>query len=446
MSDPVNQIAEIRKFIDIQEADAEFEQYISEALLMEASTLMKLIGNRPGGEYLAKWMHVNHRLSSSALYDRVTRKTARIQWKQFKSDPSHFLILTTDKMSVGIKPNTEYFQSSKKARSWYDPSADNWLIYDVVAFLNDERIDNLLIPFPQRADYGNDADGEAEFRDEVRRVTDLQKKKLNPDAPATQMTFKRGGLPYGKDTRNEQNIFDRIKELGGKINEIYVVSGGTDIVTQVSGEGTKGETSITVNDASGIEAGMYVSGTGVGQGARVVSIDANVIEVSVPNESSFRNENLQFEKIERKKDTVSKRKLRYGQQPGEVEKGIGAWPTEPGVETGKMSRRRPEDGGDLGTVSARLSTFVPNIMGSVRTVLRRARVDSEILDKCDDIRDDPAKSKSLVQDSLKNAVKHNFIPAAVISSAAKGDLSALRSVITLVRSWIIEKFKANAIK
>lgn len=443
MSNPVTQIAEIQKFLDIQEANAEFDEYISEALLTEASTLMKMIGNRPGGEFLAKWMHINHRLSSSAAYDRVTRKTARIQWQQFKNDPSHFLILTTDKMSVGIKPNTEYYKTNKKAKSYYDPSKDNWLLYDVVAFLNDERVDNFLIPFPQRSDYDNGPEGQAEFKEEVARVTALQKQKLDAGAAATQMTFKRGGLPYAKDARNEQNIFDRIRELGGKINEIYVVSGGTDISASVTGNGSKGETTIAVSDVSAIEVGMFVSGQGVGPRARVVGLDNNVVEVSVPNTDYIRNEKLQFEKLERKKDLASKRKLRYERDPGEVEKGISAWPSEPGIEAGKMARRRPNVDADVEKISARVSSFIPNIMGNVRTVLRRAKVDNEILDTFDDIRDDPNRTKKIFNVALSTAFSTKAISPETKAAAAAGDLKALKSVIDSVRSTIITMGQSN---
>lgn len=435
MTNPVQQIANLQLYIDLQEAKAEFDQYVSEALLNEASTLMKLIGNRPGGEYIAKWMHVNHRLSANATYDRVTRKTGRIQWQQFKKDPNHFLILTTDRMSVGIKPNTEYFQSRSKTNSWYNPSSDNWLLYDVVAFLNDERIDNLLIPLPQRSDYDPGPEGTAEFKEEFARVLKLQKEKLNPDAPATQMTLKRGGLPFGKDTRNETNIFDRIKELGGKINEIYTVSGGSDLGNYV-GSGAPGDTVVSIADTTGIEPGMSISGGRIAPGATVVSVDTGSVEVSKPNEGRFSDKPIQVEKLRRKRDVVASRKAAYGSSiPGEVEKGIPNWPTVPGVEAGKISRRRPSGDIEFSKILNRIRSFVPMMMRYSRTVLRRSKVSTEVLDRFDDIRDSSERTNDLIVKALTNVI--NAITPEEKRDAAKGDIKILRDIIEKTRDNIV---------
>lgn len=439
MTNPAQQIADLQLYIDLQEAKAEFDQLVTEALLNEASTLMKLIGNRPGGEYLSKWMHVNHRLSANATYDRVTRKTGRIQWQQFKKDPGHFLILTTDKMSVGIKPNTGYHQSRSKTNSWYNPSSDNWLIYDVVAFLNDERIDNLLIPFPQRDDYDPGPEGQAEFKEEVARVTKLQKEKLNPDAPATQITLKRGGLPFGKDTRNPTNIFDKIKELGGKINEIYTVSGGTDL-GNYTGSGLRDETTVRIPDTTGIEPGMSISGGGIASGATVVSVDTGSVEVSKPNATRFDDKTIQVEKLRRKRDVVATRKAAYGAAtPGEVEKGITSWPTVPGVEAGKISRRRPSGDIEYSTILKRIVTFIPSIMRYTRTVLRRARVDREILDWFDDVRSDNEATRKMIADALATVIK-SMSPEEK-KSAASGDLKMLQTIIGNLRDTVAEMAK-----
>ena len=65
---------------------------------------------------------------------------------------------------------------------------------------------------------------------------------------------------------------------------------------QVQGSGTANEYGITVASNAEIKKGDYVTGGSVGTGAYVVDIDGNNLLLSVKNQGTFTNQNLDFGK------------------------------------------------------------------------------------------------------------------------------------------------------
>ena len=165
--------------------------------IIQESTLSRLIGDSPGGQNLVRWLHNHDKLSNTADYDESPVKGQRIQWQMFKNSPDHFLIVSGSNGVVGIKPSKEHIDAGYAQKGdKYNPSRDNSLPYQVVAFRKDQRVDNLLIPDP----------------DDPRR-----KKVLNADAAPTIITA-RGGVPSVPDPRGEHNIFDQMKEAIGPVS------------------------------------------------------------------------------------------------------------------------------------------------------------------------------------------------------------------------------------
>lgn len=190
-------------FVSVQRS---VEQSLTESIIdkmIAESTLSKIIGDSPGGQNLVRWLHNHDKLSNTAEYDESPVKGQRIQWQMFKNSPDHFLIVSGSNGVVGIKPSKEHIDRGYEVKGdKYNPSKDNSLPYQVVAFRKDQRVDNLLIPDPE----------------DPRR-----KKVLNPDAAPTIITA-RGGVPGTADPRGEHNIFDQMKEAIGTLQAVYIAS------------------------------------------------------------------------------------------------------------------------------------------------------------------------------------------------------------------------------
>lgn len=216
------------RLIEARDFKAWNRQLISEMILAEkGSTLSRLIGDSPGGQNLVRWLHKRDRLSATAAWSEVTPATGRVQWKGFKSDPDHFLIVHGKSAVIAIKPDEQYMadkeaEAQQKGKE-YNPSSDNSLLYQVVGFARDKRIDNLLIPMPELKDFKKSDNPEADFKAAVDATKKKRAMMLNPDAPATKITGQRGGKPFDRDVTD--NIFDLIKDVAGGINAIYTVSG-----------------------------------------------------------------------------------------------------------------------------------------------------------------------------------------------------------------------------
>lgn len=190
----------LQEGLDRYKSRVQLEESIASAVgryLLNESTLSKLIGSAPSGQYLVRWMHARHRLSNVA--DWVTQPfNERVMWKEFKNRPDQFMIISASRGVAGIKPNeADIRQGEEKAQRAgrvYNPATDNTLRYQIVAFRDGEQIDPDLIRNPE----------------------DVER-----DADPTVMKA-RGGIPGKKDVRKEFNIFDSLADQIGTLQAIYI--------------------------------------------------------------------------------------------------------------------------------------------------------------------------------------------------------------------------------
>ena len=106
-------------------------------------------------------------------------------------------------------------------------------------------------------------------------------------APAT-------GYSQVINTRHDQDYSQQYgKLLNGNRWTIETLS---NAAVQVQGSGTANEYGITVASNAEIKKGDYVTGGSVGTGAYVVDIDGNNLLLSVKNQGTFTNQNLDFGK------------------------------------------------------------------------------------------------------------------------------------------------------
>jgi hypothetical protein len=190
----------LREGLDNYRKSVQLEESIGQAVyrhLLKESTLSKLIGDAPSGQYLVRWMHARHRLSNVA--DWVTQPfNERVMWKEFKNHPDQFMIISASRGVAGIKPNESDIrrgvEKARKANREYNPAGDNTLRYQIVAFKDGEQVDPNLIRNPE----------------DVEREADPTIMKA------------RGGIPGKKDVRKEFNIFDSLADQIGTLQAIYI--------------------------------------------------------------------------------------------------------------------------------------------------------------------------------------------------------------------------------
>lgn len=185
---------ELHKTRDLLENQALSE--LAEHLLTE-STLSKLIGEVPGGQYLVRWMHARHLLSNTAEY--ISQPfNERILWTEFKNHPDQFMIISASNGVAGIKPNEADIKKGEAAAAKkgteYNPARDNTLRYQIVAFRRDEQVDPAL--------FRNPADVERDVDPTVMKA--------------------RGGMIGKRDVRNEFNIFDSLADQIGSLQAVYI--------------------------------------------------------------------------------------------------------------------------------------------------------------------------------------------------------------------------------
>lgn len=184
--------------IKLKEAFAEIEEE-----LVDESTLSRLLGKQQGGQNLVKWLHRRHRLSNDA--DLVPASfSERIFWKQFKSHPDTFVIVSAQNGVAGIKPDKKFIDAriaefAKKGKT-YNPSGDSTLPYQIVAFTSDgEQVDPELLRPPKE-------DGEEDYRD--------------PRDPTVMRA--RMGKHSGKDMQNPYNVFNLLADQIGALKTVWI--------------------------------------------------------------------------------------------------------------------------------------------------------------------------------------------------------------------------------
>ena len=223
-----------------------------ESIILTESTLSQLIGNTPEGQKLMKWLHRVDRLSNFAEYGLLTRKTERVQWEAFKSNPDHFVIIKGPTTAMAIKPNEESFNAlrdqAEKAGEPFNPDKSKSLVYDFVGFSREgDRIDSSIgepEKFPHYKNFGiTSSDVKAfdknpnllnptvrekakKYHDAVQKTKqELYSKKLPLDAPSTKLSSTRGGKPFSSDLdRAPHAMFDQIRDFMGGNFDVYIVS------------------------------------------------------------------------------------------------------------------------------------------------------------------------------------------------------------------------------
>lgn len=240
----INQVDLLRRLSNIVEsaeinvlASPDFDQIVFEAkqtLLAEASTLSRLIGDSPGGQNMVQWLHKSYGLSNTADWNEIGRGAERVQWKMFKEYPDQFIVVSGKTAVVAIKPLPKKGDRDDNTKQ---TAGDTTIEYEIVGFQRDQRIDNLFWVIPpsyqemdtqERAKYDAMKDSKkAEYDRERQEAIDGRAATTQRGAPPTKFRITRGGLPFKKDST--ANFFDRVKEVLGGINAIYVSTGRQDV-------------------------------------------------------------------------------------------------------------------------------------------------------------------------------------------------------------------------
>lgn len=184
---------------------------------------------------LAQWLHKYDNVSATAEWDRVAKGADRVYLMLFKSSPDHFMVIKGPRGVAAVRPDLTSFQAkvdaAQKQGKTYKPDRDTKLKYQIVAFSNGMRVDNMLIP----DEYETEIDpttGKEKVKTEIAphpwkagktyekpvvkvdRSAERKRGVLNPLAPATVVTMYRAGrLRVPEPT---QNFFDMLKGAIGR--------------------------------------------------------------------------------------------------------------------------------------------------------------------------------------------------------------------------------------
>ena len=199
--------------IDLDEKIKSLLESLDEEIIDE-STLSKMLGKQKGGQNLVKWLHRRDRLSNEADLTPVPF-TERIMWKQFKSNPDNFVIVSATNGVAGIKPSLEYIQRKQKearaSNKVYSPSGDYNLPYHIIAFTDDgQQVDPAL------------------FR---------QGMEKDPELTDPTVTRQRMGLVGKKDKQNPYNTFEVLEGKIGRIRTVWI-SGFENVKDGPAGTGS----------------------------------------------------------------------------------------------------------------------------------------------------------------------------------------------------------------
>lgn len=244
----VDQIKWHRALLEDIQADATLDHYADQILqefieeteeLDEGSTLIPILKDVPGGEQMAQYLHRHDKVSASAEWDKVPSGD-RVQLKLFKASPDYHMVIVGKNGIASAKPDLADF-TAKAARRGPTWKGDNTLLYQVIAWSGDQRVDNMLIP--DEYEYELNAQGEETDKVKKERVWDDNKQKyidkpvvkvnnsklrqrgiLNPNSPPTIITIKRAGRPFQKEPGGEQNFFDMLKGAIGNVSNVYIAT------------------------------------------------------------------------------------------------------------------------------------------------------------------------------------------------------------------------------
>lgn len=208
--------------------------------LQEVSTLSTLVGDSPGGRDLLKFIHKYFKLSPTAHWDEITQKdTERVQLEMFKKYPHSVLVVMGSQAVMALKPahrrGTDPYKNLETGKK-----NDSTRPYYIVGFkITQEsskpgekgpgkislqsRIDNLFAVPPEPPKKSDGAGAFDEYQQDYAEYERRRKEGGADQEEPTLMKLPRGGHPYKKDpgARNP-SFFDRVRELIGNVNGIYV--------------------------------------------------------------------------------------------------------------------------------------------------------------------------------------------------------------------------------
>jgi len=178
-----------------------WDEEILEAFI-EESSLSRLLGKEKGGQNLVRWMHRRHKLSNDAELQPAPF-SERLLWKEFKSNPDNFVIVSAADGVAGIKPDKKFIDARTKEFAakgkTYNPGGDSTLPYQIIAFKDDgQQVDPELLRAPAE-------DGE-DYRD-----------ARDPTVMRARM-----GKHSGRDMQNPYNVFNLLAEQIGALKTVWI--------------------------------------------------------------------------------------------------------------------------------------------------------------------------------------------------------------------------------
>jgi len=179
-----------------------WDEEIYEAFMAE-STLSRLVGKKKGGQQLVRWLHRKHKLGNEAELEPV-KFNKTLMWKQFKSNPDNFVIVSGEGGVAGIKPSQAHIDAMTKkfakAGKEYNPAGDSTLPYQIIAFTDDgQQVDpELLRPQPEAGDEPGERD-------------------VDPTVQKARM-----GKNIGSDILNPNNTFRLLNDQIGPIHTVWI--------------------------------------------------------------------------------------------------------------------------------------------------------------------------------------------------------------------------------
>jgi len=188
-----------------EEINAILKETIVDEELLDESSLSKMLGKEKGGQNLVRWMHNKHKLSNEADLQPAPF-SERLLWKEFKSNPDNFVIVSATDGVAGIKPYEKFIKDrtaefAKKGKT-YNPAGDSTLPYQIIAFTDDgQQVDPALLRQPT-------APGE-------------EPEQRHPDP--TVMKARMGKIS-GKDMQNPNNTFNLLADQIGPLKTVWVAS------------------------------------------------------------------------------------------------------------------------------------------------------------------------------------------------------------------------------
>jgi hypothetical protein len=182
-----------------------FGAELDEAFIKESS-LSKLIGKKPGGQHLVRWLHKRHRLDNDADLQPLKITNADIHrplWTEFKKNGDNFVIVSASNGVAAIKPYTKYINDRKEEFDMkgkeYNPARDNTIPYQIIAFTDDgQQIDPELLKPEEKNPEKSDRFGD-------------------PTVSKARM-----GKIANKDIQNSDNAFDLLAAQIGRLQTIWV--------------------------------------------------------------------------------------------------------------------------------------------------------------------------------------------------------------------------------